>query len=471
MIKHAKPKNFVYYLKRLTVLAVALCFIMQIPVVIKHFDSIDIEGILDKSELKNVHFKAKVQKIEQGALTAYFMEEHSNPIVSISFIFQNAGAAHDDENKQGMALLAAALLTEGAGDYDSRTFKEAAEENGVKIGFSVSADDFSGSLSFPKANMPAAVNLFKAALYEPHLEEDDINIKKQQLLTALQMQKENPKQLLANKFKEDIFAGHPYARNSIGKAADIQSVTAEEMREFLRNNLAQDNIIVGIAGDLSKNEAQNVLADLFAGLPMKSQAKPLAKIDFSADGVEYSVERKSAQAMTRLAARGTYRDSVDFYPLYIANYIFGESGLSSRLSKIIREREGLTYGVYTYLSNSDAVALIEGGYSSTPENFEKAKELLKKEWLKLGKEGVSTQELDEAKKSLLNSFYLRFATIDGISDMLTAMQKYNLGIDFLDKRNDYIRNVSNKDVNAAAKKYFNSIPDFVNIGIDNLGEK
>ena len=130
MIKHAKPKNFVYYLKRLTVLAVALCFIMQIPVVIKHFDSIDIEGILDKSELKNVHFKAKVQKIEQGALTAYFMEEHSNPIVSISFIFQNAGAAHDDENKQGMALLAAALLTEGAGDYDSGSFKEAAEENG-----------------------------------------------------------------------------------------------------------------------------------------------------------------------------------------------------------------------------------------------------------------------------------------------------------------------------------------------------
>ena len=63
MIKHAKPKNFVYYLKRLTVLAVALCFIMQIPVFIKHFDSIDIEGILDKSELKNVHFKAKVQKI------------------------------------------------------------------------------------------------------------------------------------------------------------------------------------------------------------------------------------------------------------------------------------------------------------------------------------------------------------------------------------------------------------------------
>ena len=153
--------------------------------------------------------------------------------------------------------------------------------------------------------------------------------------------------------------------------------------------------------------------------------------------------------------------------MYLANYIFGESGLSSRLSKVIREKEGLTYGVYTYLTNSDAVALIEGGLSATPDNFEKAQQLLKEEWLKLGKKGVTAEELNEAKKSLLNSFYLRFATIDGISDMLVAMQKYNLGLDFLTKRNDYIRQVSLKDVNAVSKKYFSTIPDFVNVGVNN----
>ena len=111
--------------------------------------------------------------------------------------------------------------------------------------------------------------------------------------------------------------------------------------------------------------------------------------------------------------------------------------------------------------------MIEGGFSATPENFEKAQQLLKEEWLKLGKKGVTAEELNEAKKSLLNSFYLRFATIDGISDMLVAMQKYNLGLDFLTKRNDYIRQVSLKDVNAVSKKYFSTIPDFVNVGVNN----
>ena len=49
--------------------------------------------------------------------------------------------------------------------------------------------------------------------------------------------------------------------------------------------------------------------------------------------------------------------------------------------------------------------------------------------------------------------------------MLTAMQKYDLGLDFLEKRNDYIKAVTLQEVNAAAKKYFSVTPDFVSIGI------
>ena len=67
---------------------------------------------------------------------------------------------------------------------------------------------------------------------------------------------------------------------------------------------------------------------------------------------------------------------------------------------------------------------------------------------------------------MINAFYLRFANIDDVSDMLVAMQKNNLGLDFLDKRNDYIKQLSLTEVNAAAKKYFSKSPDFVNMGIE-----
>ena len=86
------------------------------------------------------------------------------------------------------------------------------------------------------------------------------------------------------------------------------------------------------------------------------------------------------------------------------------------------------------------------------------------EWRRLAQEGISQQELDAAKKSLLASYNLRFAAIDDIAAMLTMMQKFKLGADFLDKRNDYITEVSLLEVNAAAKKYFNNLPDIVYIG-------
>lgn len=471
MIKHAKPKNLVYYLKRLAVLLAVAAACWQMTGWCKKLGNVNVEKILNESELKNQKFAAKVKKIEQGALSAYFMEEHSNPIVSVNFIFRNSGSAHEAENKQGLALLTSELLTEGAGKYDSQTFKNTAEENGVKLGFSVSADDFLGALAFPKENQNVAEDLLRSALYEASLDENAVLLKKQQLLTALKMQSENPKQVLANKFKEDIFAGHPYARNSLGKAGDIQNISADEMRAFLQNSLAQDNLIVGIAGDLTESEAQNLLTALFGKLPEKSQNVALKKMEFNSSGEEYNNDLKTAQSLTHFVAKGTYRDSVDFYPLYLANYIFGESGLNSRLSKVIREKEGLTYGIYTYLTQKDAIALIEGGYSATPENFAKVQKLLLEEWQKIGEAGVTEDELAEAKKSLLNSFYLRFATIDGISDMLVLMQKYNLGLDFLDKRNDYIRQVSREEVNAAAKKYFSERPDFVNVGMKNIEEK
>ena len=151
--------------------------------------------------------------------------------------------------------------------------------------------------------------------------------------------------------------------------------------------------------------------------------------------------------------------------MYIANYIFGGAGLNSRLNLAAREKQGLTYGIYTYLSLADKSALISGGFSSTPENFAKVKEILLSEWQRFAEEGVSAKELEEAKSYLISSYNLRFAAIDGIADITAYMQKDNLGIDFLQKRNDYVRAVTLEDINRVIKKYFNKDKlVFVNLG-------
>lgn len=422
------------------------------------------DKILAQSVLKDKKFAAAVQEINVGKISAYLLEEHSNPIISISFVFKNAGTAYEPEQQQGLANILADMLLQGTRNYSNENFKDTSEEYGVKIGYDAGKDSFGGSLSYPKANEKTAINLFRETLYAPAFREKYLELSKMQLLKALQMANERPERVLSNKFAEFMFGGHPYSRPGIGRAQDIEALTADDLRQYMQTHFVQDNLIVGIAGDINAEETKNLLNNLFGKLPQASETKALNPLDVVTSGDSQHIERNMPQTIVHFAAKGTYRDSLDFYPLYMANYIFGEAGLNSRLNKVIREKEGLTYGIYTGLSISDASALIVGSYSATTENYAKVQDLLFEQWRKMAAEGVSEKELQQAKDAQLASYNLRFASIENIADMLVMMQKFELGIDFLDKRNDYIRGVTLREVNAAAKKYFSDLPDFVSIG-------
>lgn len=427
-------------------------------------NKINDDDILSQSVMKDKKISATVQKIKVGKISAYLLEEHSNPIVSISFMFKNAGTAYEPEYQQGLANILADMLLQGTKNYSNEKFKDISEEYGIKIGYNAEKDVFGGSLSYPKTNEKTAIDLFKETLYAPDFGEKYLELSKMQLLKALQMSNEHPEMVLSNKFAEFMFGGHPYSRPGIGRAKDIEALMADDLRQYMQTHFAQNSLIVGIAGDISAEETKNLLGNLFGNLPQVSDTKTLKPLDVVTSGDSQHIERNMPQTIVSFAAKGTYRDGVDFYPLYLANYIFGEAGLNSRLNKVIREKEGLTYGIYTGLSISDASALIVGSYSTSTENFAKAQNLLFEQWRKMAAEGVSEKELQQAKDALLASYNLRFASIGNIADMLVIMQKYQLGVDFLDKRNDYIRGVNLREVNAAAKKFFSELPDFVSIG-------
>ena len=136
----------------------------------------------------------------------------------------------------------------------------------------------------------------------------------------------------------------------------------------------------------------------FAKLPDGNDIKEIQtpEIDYSNSNADV-YEEHLPQVLTAITAPGVARQNKDFYPLYIANYVLGGVGLNSRINKSAREEEGLTYGAYTGLSLLNSCPLIQGGFSTTPEN---------------------------------------------------------LSMDFLQKRNQYIENVTLERVNLVAKKYF-----------------
>lgn len=413
------------------------------------------QEIVDNSILKAKTFDAKVIEIvSDKGIKAYLYEDETNPIISMNFVFNNGGWAHDEVDRQGAAKMAAAMLGEGAGKYDSQAWKEELESKAIMISFSVGKDNFSGSLLTTTENAPKAFEMLRLALSEPRFEPADIERIRALMLEVLRQQKEHPANELALLFDEKLFNGHPYSRNPAGDSRAIKKLAKSDLAEVIKNRLAKDNLIVGIAGDINPAAAKKMLDEVFCNLPEKSAVSDLPKPHLDFTGNIGEVNRKSGQNIAQFAAPGAARKDDDFYPLYVANYIIGGSGLSSRLSKAIREDKGLTYGVYSYQTLDDAVPLLRAGFSTTADNYAEALPMFEQQWQLFGEKGVTAAEVEQAKNYLTASYNLRFASIGDIAEFLTAMQQYNLGIDFLQKRNSLVEAVTVEQVNAAAEKYY-----------------
>lgn len=448
-----------------------LCFIVIAGAVFyacrqyKTHQTFDAEKIVADSVLKSKTFnKLPEEIVSDSGVKFWLLEDNTNPIISISFMFKHAGRAYDAAGKSGTALLASDLLNYGGGKFSRADFQEKQELHGINMSFDAGLENLSVQLVTPSADLQTAAELVHEVLHAPHFSESDLKLSREALLKALKIQKENPEKELAVAFSKELFGNHPYAANPLGNADDIASITSADLKQYAGNNFAKDNLLIGIAGDISADTAKSILDFIFADLPEKASQSEVSAPDINLCPQTGNIKRNSAQIISNFAIRGAARLDKDFYPLYIANCIFGGSGLTSRLSVSAREKEGLTYGIYTYLSPEVKAPLVLGQFSATPENYALMQKIMHKEWKKFAKKGVTSAELEAARNYLLASYNLRFASTDGISDMLVSMQYYGLGRNFLQKRNDYIRAVTLDEVNAAAAKYFGVFPIEMTIG-------
>lgn len=422
----------------------------------KHYFSFDARAILDNSVLREKTFEKQAVEVVSPIhkIKAYLLEDKSNPIISLSFMFKNAGLSADAASEYGISNIVSELLVDGAGELDSQSMKEKMENLAIGISFDADRDNFSGSLVTTTQNQAEAYHLLKSILSSPHFDEKDLNRLKAQIQNAFLRQKEHPSGILALDFAEFLYGKHPYGRNPLGDLKAIKKLKPDDLRRYVKERFTADNLIVGVAGDINAEKLGLVLDEVFGALPSKGRLPFVrnAKVDF--DGRSKNIDQKTGQNISTFAVKGVARNEADFYPLYVANHIFGGSGLSSRISKAAREEEGLTYSIYTYLSLADKSPLLMGGFSSTAENYSKVWDILNREWSKFATDGASQKEVDDAKNYLISSYNLRFASIGNLSEILMYMQKENLGLDFLQKRNEYIKKVTKDDVDAAAKKYF-----------------
>src|SRR5215475_2506164 len=191
----------------------------------------------------------KIQRIVTPAgIEAWLVQEPTVPLIALDFAFRG-GSSQDPLGKAGVPSLAAGLLDEGAGDLDSQAFHRKLEEQGIELSFTASRDNINGSFKTLTTNKTEAFGLLRLALTVPRFDAADVERGRDQTLALLRRQTTSPNEIASERWWAAAFPDHPYGRPVRGTLESVAGITGEDLKAYVRSNLARDTLRIGIVGN------------------------------------------------------------------------------------------------------------------------------------------------------------------------------------------------------------------------------
>ncbi|WP_052045848.1 M16 family metallopeptidase [Candidatus Paracaedibacter symbiosus] len=404
---------------------------------------------LQPSQIKVTDFKTA------KGLAVWLVENQDIPVLSVSICFKNAGSKSDPKDKIGLANFLSGIINEGCGPYDSATFKKYLLEHNINLSVDQSSDDFIIAFRAPKTSIQQAFRIIELMLTEPGFASEPMERVKQQLLTILNQSLHSERAIGGDLMNKRAFPNHPYGHSIEENLRDLMTIMPADLKKYMADRFTKDELTLTVAGAINQQELSEILDSTFTNLPEKAVPETIANLEPISPGDVFIKEMDIPQSAILFYQPSIGRHDPDFYAAMVLMRILGDGGFESRLWNEVREKRGLAYGVSATLSWNDHTAYIIGSTATQNASVEKVISIIREQWEKVKKEGVTAAELSFVKERMIGSYPLAFGSTAQIVAMLRMHQLDGMRPNFINERNDIIRKVTLEDVNRVAKKLLN----------------
>ena len=393
-----------------------------------------------------------VQEIKTQNATAWLIEDHTLPLISVRVEYDNSGVAYDPLKKDGLANFVMLMMDEGAGDLDSLAFNHALEDDAIKLGAEADADNAVFTLQTMSEFKDKAFTLFTTALTHPRFDAPAIERIRASLLSTIKQSEQNPAYIASLEWKKAAFNTHPYAHAKIGSADTVVNITREDLVAFHKALLCQKKII-SITGDIRAEEVKQFLATLPVVEDTRCVRNSIADVAVKeGNTAPIQVTKEVPQTIIYASIPALGREDPNYYTLVVLNQILGGSSLSSRLGLEIRDKRGLAYYADSTINVLAHAHWLSMHFATRLAQADEALQVFLNTLHTVAQAGFTVSEVSEAKSYLTGSFPLNLDSQGALTGYLNEMQKHHLGQDYLEKRNQFINNVTVQSVNDLTKQ-------------------
>ncbi len=368
-----------------------------------------------------------------------------------------AGDSFAPAHNAAIPTLVSAMLDQGTRRQDKFALAERLESVGATLNFSVDGTMLTISGQCLTKDMPLVISLLAEQLREPAFPEEELVKVKRQLAGDLQRSLESTNARANEAYARTVYPpGHPNYQHPVGELLEaVNNASVDDLRTFHTGNYGPAAFTLVMVGAVDPAALQAAVGQAFAGWTGGRAAPAPTRAVPSAHTITEIVPMADKPNVSVIWGHPTglkYSDP-DSLALRIGTSIFG-SGFTGRLMANVRDKEGLTYGIYATVANDThtdgdwrmvanfSPALLDQGIASTRRQFEL--------WYR---EGITAAELEREQSNFVGSYKVSLATTGGMAGALLASVQRGYGISWPDELPRRVAAITLEEVNGAIQRH------------------
>jgi len=401
-----------------------------------------------------VEFRAPIptQLALKNGLPVFLIERHDIPLVSVALALRS-GADTDSPGKAGLSSFALDLLDEGTASRDAAAIAREFEDLGARYSGASEADSSRVSVTALSDTLEPVLEIFADVALHPQFRAADVERVRVERLGEIAQALDDPQSVGRNVLSRVVFGEkHPWGYPREGTVSSVKAISRKDIVAWHKAWFRPANAALFVVGDTDAAALMPVLERRFGGWkdgrPPKSARHQHAK---KAARVVTLVDKPGApQSQIWIGEVGVSSSAPDIFPVRVMNNILGLS-FNSRLNGNLRTEHAYSYGVFSfYYAHREAGPFVAAGGVITEKTAESLAEFMKE--LSKMKSGEVSEELAEAKESLVRTIPALFASNDQTAGAYARVWSEGLPVDYYVTYQDRVQAVTKEAVAKAARE-------------------
>jgi zinc protease len=389
-----------------------------------------------------------------NGLKVFGINNNEVPMINLN-ISVKGGQLLDDPDNVGVARMMGVMMNKGTVNKTPAELEEAIEVLGASISISSGRESIEIRMNCLEKNYNETLELLLEMMFEPRWDEKEFEIALESAKNSLEQQKASPGSIASNEFSRLIYGeDHIFSKNIIGSNESLNDMNISKIKDYYESSFSPDKAVLNYVGSIDQDDiliSLAALSDSWESKEVMIPDYPVNKAPSDAELYFYDMPGAKQSVIYIGYPCMTIHDD-DFYPATVMNYILGGGGFASRLTQVLRQEKGFTYGIRSGFSGTDIVGPFRLSTSVKTSNTLEALQLI----IGIMEEYSTTfseEDLDVTKGFLIKKNARAFETSGAKLGMLSSISKYGWDYDYVRQQEEIVRNMTVDEIRALAKKY------------------